>query len=92
MSHRKSLLNDMKSISEQMSSNRQQSVNEVAEFINRQACDAHEQATKLINDAVQRIKQRSETIFKYIEYRRQLKVRHISLSNFDDQYSNVSFR
>lgn len=73
MSHRKSLLNDMKSISDQMSHNRQQGTNEVVEFINKQAQDAHDQTTQLINDAIKRIKQRSEAIFKYIEYRRQLK-------------------
>jgi hypothetical protein len=65
----------MQFISEQMLSNREQGILEVVEFINKQTEDAHEQAKKLVNDAINRILKASENIFVYIENRRQAKVR-----------------
>ncbi len=74
MCHRKNLLDDMQSISEQMLFNREQGLSEVVSFINKQAEDAHEQAKKLVNDAINRILKASENISAYIENRRQAKV------------------
>ncbi len=74
MCHRKNLIDDMQGISEQMSFNREQGISEVVEFINKQAEDAHEQANKLVNDAINRILKASENISIYIENRRQSKV------------------
>ncbi len=75
MCHRKNIIDDMQFISEQMLSNREQGILEVVEFINKQTEDAHEQAKKLVNDAINRILKASENIFVYIENRRQAKVR-----------------
>jgi hypothetical protein len=74
MTHRKNLLDDMQSISEQMLFNRQEGISEVVSFINKQTKDAHEQAKKLIDDAIARILKASQNISIYIENRRQAKV------------------
>ncbi len=77
MCHRKTLLDDMQSISDQMLSNRQQSISEVVSFIDKQAKDGHEQAKKLIDSAIDRIIKSSENIYTYIENRRSAKVIHL---------------
>jgi glutamyl-tRNA reductase len=77
MCHRKTLLDDMQSISDQMLSNRQQSISEVVSFIDKQAKDGHEQAKKLIDNAIDRIIKSSENIYTYIENRRSAKVIHL---------------
>ena len=64
----------MNSISEQMSLNRHQGVAEVVSFIDKQAKDAHDQAKKLVDDAIDRIVKASKNIYTYIENRRQAKV------------------
>ncbi len=74
MCHRKSLINDMQSISKQMLLNRQQGISEVVSFIDKQTNDAHQQAKKLVNDAIDRILKASENISTYIENRRRAKV------------------
>ena len=74
MCHRKNILDDMQSISEQMSTNRHQGVSEVIAFIDKQAQDAHDQAKKLVDDAIDRIVKASRNIYTYIENRRQAKV------------------
>ncbi len=74
MCHRKYLMDDMQAISAQMSVNRQEGISEVAAFINKQAKDGHEQAKKLVHDAINRIIQASQNISIYIETRRQAKV------------------
>ena len=74
MCHRKYLIDDMNSISEQMLLNRRQGIAEVTSFIDKQTKDAHEQAKKLIDDAIDRIIKASENIHIYIENRRQAKV------------------
>jgi hypothetical protein len=81
MCHRKSLIDDMESISKQMLLNRQQGISEVVSFINKQAKDAHEQAQKLVHDAIDRIVKASENISTYIETRRQAKVVHLKKTN-----------
>lgn len=75
MCHRKNILDDMQSISEQMVNNRRQGVAEVAAFIDKQAKDAHEQAKKLVDDAIDRILKASKNIYAYIENRRLAKVK-----------------
>ena len=75
MSHRKNIIDDMQSISEQMTTNRRQGVNEVITFIDKQAKDAHDQAKKLVDDAIDRIVKASKNIYAYIENRRHAKVR-----------------
>jgi len=77
MCHRKNIMDDMQSISEQMTTNRHQGVTEVISFIDKQAKDAHEQAKKLVDDAIDRIVKASKNIYTYIENRRQAKVRKI---------------
>lgn len=74
MCHRKNILDDMRSIHEQMLANRRLGSAEVVAFIDQQAKDAHEQATKLIDDAIDRIVKASKNIHTYIENRRQAKV------------------
>lgn len=74
MCHRKNILDDMNAISEQMTMNRHQGVSEVMAFIDKQAKDAHEQAKKLVDDAIDRIVKASKNIHTYIENRRQAKV------------------
>jgi glutamyl-tRNA reductase len=74
MCHRKYLIDDMHSISEQMLLNRRQGAGEVISFIDKQTKDAHKQARNLIDDAIDRIMKASENIYKYIENRRQAKV------------------
>ncbi len=74
MCHRKNIIDDMQSISEQMSTNRHQGSVEVISFIDKQAKDAHEQAKKLVDDAIDRIVKASKNIYTYIENRRQAKV------------------
>jgi glutamyl-tRNA reductase len=81
MTHRKNLLDDMQSISEQMLFNRQEGISEVVSFINKQTKDAHEQAKKLIDDAIARILKASQNISVYIENRRQAKVFSIFFRN-----------
>ncbi|CAF1440465.1 unnamed protein product [Adineta steineri] len=85
MCHRKSLLDDMQSISEQMSLNRRQGVSEVIEFINKQSKDAHDQAKKLVNDVIDRIIKASQNINTYIENRRLVKLNRLEecLQTFD---------
>ena len=65
----------MSSISQQMSVNRHEGVLEVMSFIDKQAKDAHDQAKKLVDDAIDRIVKASKNIYTYIENRRQAKVR-----------------
>jgi CRISPR/Cas system-associated protein Cas10 (large subunit of type III CRISPR-Cas system) len=67
-------MDDMQAISEQMSANRHQGVAEVVSFIDKQAKDAHDQAKKLVDDAIDRIVKASKNIYTYIENRRQAKV------------------
>lgn len=86
MSHRKYLITDMKSIAGQMSLNRQQSVNEVISFIDRQANDAQAQAKKLVDDAIQRIMKASENIHTYIENRRLAKVIGFEVVYYSQHY------
>jgi len=74
MCHRKNILDDMQSISEQMTINRRQGTTEVISFIDKQAKDAHDQAKKLVDDAIDRIIKASKNIYTYIENRRQAKV------------------
>jgi hypothetical protein len=74
MCHRKNIIDDMNSISEQMSLNRHQGVAEVISFIDKQAKDAHDQAKQLVDDAIDRIVKASKNIYTYIENRRQAKV------------------
>jgi hypothetical protein len=74
MCHRKNLIDDMQSISNQMLTNRRDSISEVITFINKQSKDAHEQAKKLLDDAIERIVKASQNIYTYIENRRQAKV------------------
>jgi hypothetical protein len=85
MCHRKNILDDMQSISEQMSTNRHQGVAEVISFIDKQAKDAHEQAKKLVDDAIDRIVKASKNIYTYIENRRQAKLGRLDecLEKFD---------
>ncbi|UJR25855.1 hypothetical protein I4U23_007205 [Adineta vaga] len=85
MCHRKSLLDDMQSISEQMSSNRRQGISEVVSFINKQAKDAHDEAKKLIDDVIDRILKASQNINTYIENRRLAKLSRLEecLVKFD---------
>ena len=78
MCHRKYLIDDMQSISKQMSLNRQQAISEVVSFINRQAKDGHEQARKLVDDAIEQIIRASQNISRYIENRRLAKVIYFS--------------
>lgn len=84
MCHRKNILDDMHSISKQMATNRQQGVAEVVSFIDKQAKDAHEQAKKLVDDAIDRIVKASKNIYTYIENRRLAKVSHSRLLRFSD--------
>jgi transcription termination factor NusB len=81
MCHRKNILDDMHSISDQMSTNRHQGVAEVISFIDKQAKDAHEQAKKLVDDAIDRIVKASKNIYTYIENRRQAKVLNYIIKN-----------
>ncbi|CAF0933219.1 unnamed protein product [Rotaria sordida] len=74
MCHRKNILDDMRSIYEQMEINRRIGAAEVITFIDKQAKDAHDQAKKLIDDAIDRIVQASKNIYTYIENRRQAKL------------------
>jgi len=85
MCHRKNIIDDMQSISEQMSTNRHQGVSEVVSFIDKQAKDAHEQAKKLVDDAIDRIVKASKNIYTYIENRRQAKLGRLDecLEKFD---------
>ncbi|CAF1106581.1 unnamed protein product [Adineta ricciae] len=85
MCHRKSLLDDMQTISEQMSLNRRQGILEVVSFINKQAKDAHDQAKKLIDDVIDRILKASQNINTYIENRRLAKLSRLEecLAKFD---------
>ncbi|CAF4094998.1 unnamed protein product [Adineta steineri] len=85
MCHRKNILDDMHSISEQMSTNRNQGVAEVILFIDKQAKDAHDQAKKLVDDAIDRIVKASKNIYTYIENRRQAKLGRLDecLEKFD---------
>lgn len=76
MCHRKYLAEQMRMLSEQMTLNRQQSVKEVVEFIDRQALDAQKQADDLVNEAVDRIRKLGENIHKYIDARRSVKVKN----------------
>jgi len=82
MCHRKSLINDMQSISKQMLLNRQQGISEVVSFIDKQTNDAHQQAKKLVNDAIDRILKASENISTYIENRRRAKVFYFKKMKF----------
>ncbi|CAF3344742.1 unnamed protein product [Rotaria socialis] len=83
--HRKNVLDDMRSIHEQMSSNRRVGVAEVTTFIDQQAKDAHEHAKKLIDDAIDRIVKASKNIHTYIENRREAKLGRLDecLEEFD---------
>jgi hypothetical protein len=85
MCHRKNIIDDMQSISEQMSTNRHQGSVEVISFIDKQAKDAHEQAKKLVDDAIDRIVKASKNIYTYIENRRQAKLGRLDecLEKFD---------
>ncbi|CAF3417310.1 unnamed protein product [Rotaria sp. Silwood1] len=85
MCHRKNILDDMRSIYEQMELNRRVGAAEVMTFIDKQAKDAHEQAKKLIDDAIDRIVQASKNIYTYIENRRQAKLGRLDecLEQFD---------
>jgi copper chaperone CopZ len=85
MCHRKNIIDDMQLISEQMSINRHQGVAEVISFIDKQAKDAHEQAKKLVDDAIDRIVKASKNIYTYIENRRQAKLGRLDecLEKFD---------
>ncbi|CAF1170311.1 unnamed protein product [Adineta ricciae] len=85
MCHRKNILDDMNAISEQMAMNRHQGVSEVMAFIDKQAKDAHEQAKKLVDDAIDRIVKASKNIHTYIENRRQAKLGRLDecLEKFD---------
>lgn len=85
MSHRKNIIDDMQSISDQMTTNRRQGVNEVITFIDKQAKDAHDQAKKLVDDAIDRIVKASKNIYTYIENRRQAKLGRLDecLEKFD---------
>jgi len=85
MCHRKNIIDDMQSISEQMSTNRHQGVTEVISFIDKQAKDAHDQAKKLVDDAIDRIVKASKNIYTYIENRRQAKLGRLDecLEKFD---------
>ncbi|CAF1126256.1 unnamed protein product [Rotaria sordida] len=85
MCHRKYLIDDMQSISEQMSLNRQQGISEAISFIDKQAKDAHEQAKKLVDDAIDRIIKASQNIYSYIEKRRLAKLNRLQecLEKFD---------
>ena len=74
MCHRKNIVDDMSAISRQMSVNRNAGVLEVVTFIDKQAKDAHDQAKKLVDDAIDRIVKASKNIYTYIENRRQAKV------------------
>lgn len=82
MCHRKNILDDMQSISEQMAINRRHSTAEVMSFIDKQAKDAHDQAKKLVDDAIDRILKASKNIYTYIENRRQAKVYKTTLKMF----------
>jgi glutamyl-tRNA reductase len=90
MCHRKTLLDDMQSISDQMLSNRQQSISEVVSFIDKQAKDGHEQAKKLIDNAIDRIIKSSENIYTYIENRRSAKVIHSKKNLFSKRKNSSS--
>jgi len=90
MCHRKTLLDDMQSISDQMLSNRQQSISEVVSFIDKQAKDGHEQAKKLIDNAIDRIIKSSENIYTYIENRRSAKVIHLTKNRFSKRKNSSS--
>lgn len=57
-----------------MTINRRQGTTEVISFIDKQAKDAHDQAKKLVDDAIDRIIKASKNIYTYIENRRQAKV------------------
>lgn len=85
MCHRKNILDDMQSISEQMTINRRQGTTEVISFIDKQAKDAHDQAKKLVDDAIDRIIKASKNIYTYIENRRQAKLARLDecLEKFD---------
>lgn len=85
MCHRKNILDDMQSISAQMKTNRQQGMMEVLSFIDKQAKDAHDQAKKLVDDAIERIVKASKNIYTYIENRRQAKLVRLEecLEKFD---------
>ncbi|UJR23047.1 hypothetical protein I4U23_026073 [Adineta vaga] len=85
MCHRKNIIDDMNAISEQMTMNRHQGVTEVMAFIDKQAKDAHEQAKKLVDDAIDRIVKASKNIYTYIENRRQAKLGRLDecLEKFD---------
>lgn len=84
----------MQSISAQMKTNRQQGMMEVLSFIDKQAKDAHDQAKKLVDDAIERIVKASKNIYTYIENRRQAKVKFekcnhsFSISLFDFSVSS----
>lgn len=86
--HRKNILDDMKSISEQMKSNRVQGISEVTAFIDKQAKDAHDQAKKLVDDAIDRIVKASKNIYTYIENRRLAKLGRLDecLEKFDHDF------
>lgn len=86
--HRKNILDDMKSISEQMKNNRLQGISEVAAFIDKQAKDAHDQAKKLVDDAIDRIVKASKNIYTYIENRRLAKLGRLDecLEKFDKDF------
>ncbi|CAF3032934.1 unnamed protein product [Rotaria sp. Silwood2] len=85
MCHRKNILDDMRSMYEQMIINRRIGTAEVMTFIDKQAKDAHEQAKKLIDDAIDRIVQASKNIYTYIENRRHAKLGRLDecLEQFD---------
>jgi len=86
----------MHSISEQMAVNRHEGVAEVISFIDKQAKDAHEQAKKLVDDAIDRIVKASKNIYMYIENRRQAKLGRLDecLEKFDKdaEYLNAQLR
>lgn len=77
MCHRKYLIEQMKMLSEQMTVNRRQSIEEVVEFINRQAKDAQKEAEKLVNEAIERIRELGENIHEYVDARRLVKIRRV---------------
>jgi hypothetical protein len=74
MCHQKNVLDDMECVSKQMLINRKNGIAEVVSFIDQQAKDAHDQAKKLVDDAIDRIVKASKNIYTYIENRRQAKV------------------
>lgn len=86
--HRKNILDDMQSISDQMKTNRHQGIAEVAAFIDKQSKDAHDQAKKLVDDAIDRIVKASKNIYAYIENRRLAKLGRLDecLEKFDKDF------